>query len=398
MVYFIFNTLMTKGGAITFIVFMFISVLVDAGVKNNPMLLMSTEWVDCNNKVVSDPQDVFTLIAVGDLTFSGNSKVNKGVMQPFRNIFHSADFVFANLEGVITERTKPRKPYIPGKSYPFRFPADTADIMKDLSIDAVSIANNHSYDYGKKGMKDMLNYLDMVGIVASGMLNDFTLGSWGGKKIALVAFSPYNRHNNINDISKAKDIVKQAGRQADLVIVSFHGGAEGERNVLLTGTDEIYFGEERGNVREFSKAVIDAGAHLVLGHGPHVLRPLECFNQQLTAYSLANFVASGGLNTRNIAGTTAALEVALSKNKGEVVAVRLWPAHFNYHKMPIPDPNGKAVWLINWLGAQLKQRFDKANILELSGFEGKKQYFKKWFINTKLMRCILNENPRPYCK
>lgn len=347
---------------------------------------VASGWVDCASRPVTPPTSAFRIAAVGDLTFSGEEAGNVGAMQPFTPVFRNAHFVFANLEGAITERQRARKPYIPGKSYPFRFPAQTANLLARLPVHAVGIANNHSYDYDTEGLQDTLRYLSRAGVAATGMAGKYIVERRGGKRVALLAFSPYARHNHIRRLPEAKRLVRRARAEADLVVVSFHGGAEGDAGAILRGRDETYAGEARGNPRTFARAVVEAGADLVVGHGPHVLRPLECHQGKLAAYSLGNFVAAGGLSTRNLANVTAVLEAALDPDTGRLVAVRLWPATFNARRLPVPDPSGRAVWLVNWLGRQSARHVPGLRPLELSGFATQARVFDNWLATTSIGR------------
>ena len=88
----------------------------------------------------------------------------------------------------------------------------------------------------------------------------------------------------------------------DIVIVSFHGGAEGSKALHVPYGQETFYGENRGHLREFTHTVIDAGADLVWGHGPHVLRGMEVYKDRLIAYSLGNFATYGRFNTRGQQG------------------------------------------------------------------------------------------------
>ena len=75
----------------------------------------------------------------------------------------------------------------------------------------------------------------------------------------------------------------------DIVIVSFHGGAEGSEYTNITKKTEIFLGENRGNPYEFSRVAIDAGADVIFGHGPHVTRSMDIYKNRFIAYSLGNF-------------------------------------------------------------------------------------------------------------
>ena len=356
-----------------------------------------TPWVNCTNQVVAKPSQAFVVAAVGDLTLSGRAAGNTRVMQPFAPVLRAADLALANLEGAITEREESLKPFIPGRSYPFRFPAGAAAQLAGLGFDVLSVANNHSNDYGPEGMSDTMVSLAQVGVAATGLAGEFALGQWAGRRVAVLAFSPYGRHNNLTQLTQAAALVRKAKQQADLVVVTFHGGAEGDAGAVLSGAAEMYVGEDRGNPRAFAQAVVAAGADLVLGHGPHVLRPLECVQGKLVAYSLGNFVSAGGLSVRNLANVSAVLEVALHRQTGDMQALRLWPATFNARRLPVPDPSGRAVWLVNWLGSQSGQQAVGWRPLWLPGFEARAPNFARWLATTQLARCVQASTPAVEC-
>ena len=153
--------------------------------------------------------------------------------------------------------------------------------------------------------------LDAVGIHHSG--REGTVASWiaNGRRVALVAFAPNVGSNSLNDPQIGVPLVTQLAATHDIVIVSFHGGAEGNGAEVLPFAREIFAGEDRGNVVEFAHAMIDAGADLVLGHGPHVVRPMELYHDRLIAYSLGNFATYYGISVEGIRGIAPILQFTL---------------------------------------------------------------------------------------
>ena len=127
----------------------------------------------------------------------------------------------------------------------------------------------------------------------------------------MVAFAPNVGSNSLNDPQIGLPLVTELAAKHDIVIVSFHGGAEGNGAEVLPFAREIFAGEDRGNVVEFAHAMIDAGADLVLGHGPHVVRPLELYHDRLIAYSLGNFATYYGISVEGIRGIAPILLVTL---------------------------------------------------------------------------------------
>ena len=113
---------------------------------------------------------------------------------------------------------------------------------------------------------------------------------------------------------------------------------------------ETFYGENRGNLREFTHTVIDAGADLVLGHGPHVLRGMEVYNDRLIAYSLGNFATYGRFNLSGNLGIGAVLEVVMD-DQGRFLGGKVLPTRQEGEGVPVKDTNGKAIDLVRMLSA-----------------------------------------------
>ena len=127
-----------------------------------------------------------------------------------------------------------------------------------------------------------LKSLDEVGIKHSGRPSDVASSEVNGLRVGMIAFHTTRSAHYINDHETAKKtFVANLASNHDIVIVSFHGGAEGNKALHLPKGRETFYGENRGNSRVFARDVIDAGADLVLGHGPHVLRGMEVYNNRL---------------------------------------------------------------------------------------------------------------------
>ena len=136
--------------------------------------------------------------------------------------------------------------------------------------------------------------------------------------------------------------MRAAARDHDLVFVSFHGGAEGATQTRVPRREETAYGENRGDVFAFSRAMVDAGADLVLGHGPHVLRGMEIYRGRLIAYSLGNFSSWNGFNLRGALGISAVLTVSLASN-GVALDASLSPVRLVRPGIPTPDPAAEAI-------------------------------------------------------
>jgi poly-gamma-glutamate capsule biosynthesis protein CapA/YwtB (metallophosphatase superfamily) len=149
--------------------------------------------------------------------------------------------------------------------------------------------------------------------------------------VAVLAYAVTQESNLALDYDLAFATVEQYARSHDIVIVTFHAGAEGADVTHIPFAEEEYYGEPRGDVVWFARGVVDAGADLVIGHGPHVVRGMERYKNRLIAYSLGNFATYYGISVAGIKGIapilTATLDGAGNFLSGEIVStVQLRPA------------------------------------------------------------------------
>jgi hypothetical protein len=159
----------------------------------------------------------------------------------------------------------------------------------------------------------------------------------GEIRVALVGFASYPWAASLTDIAAAKRLVRRAARLADVVVVTMHAGAEGRDQQHVTRRTERFLGENRGNVVRFSRAVVDAGADLVVGHGPHVLRGMEWHKKRLIAYSLGNFAGYKVFSMGGPLSTSAILRVTL-RGDGTFETGRVVPTHLVGAGLPALDP------------------------------------------------------------
>jgi poly-gamma-glutamate capsule biosynthesis protein CapA/YwtB (metallophosphatase superfamily) len=226
-------------------------------------------------------------------------------------IFRHADVAFANLEGPLYEGGQGTGKNC-GQCFAFHGPTFYAGVLKSFGIDVVSLANNHSGDYGEAGRNSTMAALRANGIAYGGLdRDDARTGEMilpSGKKVGFIAFAPNTGTLNINDLDMAAQLVRDLKKTHDLVMVSFHGGGEGWTYVHVKQGNEMFVGENRGNVTAFAHTVIDAGADIVIGQGPHVPRAMEVYKGHLIAYSLGNFWTYNGVQTYAVSGMAPVLE------------------------------------------------------------------------------------------
>jgi poly-gamma-glutamate capsule biosynthesis protein CapA/YwtB (metallophosphatase superfamily) len=206
-----------------------------------------------------------------------------------------SDLVMGNLEQPLTGDTGTSKCGSPARAncFAFRSPPSYAGHLVDAGFELMNTANNHSKDFGVQGYENTVEALDEAGLKHTGAQDQITVVEVKGVKVAVVGFSPYAGANNLNDLGAARTVIRKAAGQADLVVVQVHMGAEGSGMGHVKPGNELFFGENRGDPIKFSRTVIDAGADVVVGHGPHVLRGMQFYQGKLIAYSLGNFAGGG---------------------------------------------------------------------------------------------------------
>ena len=280
------------------------------------------EMVSIVKDTLSPVKDTLSIVAVGDVMigsgFPAGNLPKDDALESFKEVkpFLNGDIVFGNLEGAIldsgnSEKCRNSKA---GTCYAFRMPDRYGKILKEAGFSLMSTANNHANDFGETGRRNTARVLDEVGIYHAGPVeNKSVVFEKEGIRYGFCAFSPNSNMLSVNDLEQATDLVKKLRSMADIVIVSFHGGAEGASHTHVPRQNEYFFGENRGNVYKFAHAVIDAGADIVLGHGPHVTRAVEVYKQKFIAYSMGNFNTYGTFNLSGPNGMAPLLDIKLDR-------------------------------------------------------------------------------------
>ena len=264
----------------------------------------------------------------------------------------SADIAFGNLEGVLMDGGEPAKKCRNLNScYLFRSPVRYATHYRDAGFDVVSLANNHARDFGEEGRDSSARAMRNVGIEASGRAGSYSVISRGDLSVVFANFAVTKNSNMLLDYEESFSWIASLDQQYDIVVVTFHGGAEGTDATRVPFAEEEYYGEPRGDVARFSRGAVDAGADLVIGHGPHVVRGMERYRERLIAYSLGNFATYYGISVAGIKGIAPILRVTLDGDgrfiEGEIVStVQRRPAG------PSIDPQQRALKLIRGLSLQ----------------------------------------------
>ena len=239
----------------------------------------------------------------------------------------AADITFGNLEGVLVDGGEPAKKCSnPNACYLFRSPTRYAAHLRKAGFDVMSLANNHARDFGEDGRRSSADALAAEGITNAGGAGSYGIVYRNGLSVAFIAFAVTKGSNMMLDYADAFRWVGALSPQYDILVVSFHGGAEGTAATRIPFAEEEYYGEPRGDVVRFARGVVDAGADLVIGHGPHVVRGIERYKDRLIAYSLGNFATYYGISVAGIKGIAPILTATLDGNGrfigGEIVSTR----------------------------------------------------------------------------
>lgn len=248
-----------------------------------------------------EENETLTISAIGDVTLGQDERFLypgsfnqyyklKGPEYFFsgvKKVLSEDDLTIANLEGTLTEGTeKPDKSSQGNQAFFFKGNPFYTAILKDGSIEAVNLANNHSLDFMNKGFMDTVSTLDHAGITSFGD-NKVAVYESKGLKIGLIGVNtlgPLEEGVNFDTLmSELKVNIQSLKEKTSLIIVSFHWGTENKSNPT----------PEQRRIGHFA---VDQGADLVLGHHPHVLQAYEMYQGKCIVYSLGNFVFGGNSN------------------------------------------------------------------------------------------------------
>ena len=301
-----------------------------------PTPLPSQSSQQSSTEIPPAPYDEIVVTAVGDVmlgtTFPDESTLppNDGadLLTEVTPFLKRGDVVYGNLEGPIIDdgdSAKCRGKKI-GTCFAFRVPTRYGKYLKDAGFTAMGLANNHAMDFGLEGRASSRRVLDAMQIAHTGEVGDIARLTVKGRKIAIIALATYPGAYNFLDLDGSLQAIHALKAESDLVIVGFHGGAEGATHQHVLEGDETFLGEDRGDLRRFTHAAIDSGADLVLGSGPHVVRAMEIYKGKLIAYSLGNFATYGPFNLNAENGLTLVLEAHLAADgtflRGQAYAVK----------------------------------------------------------------------------
>jgi poly-gamma-glutamate capsule biosynthesis protein CapA/YwtB (metallophosphatase superfamily) len=250
------------------------------------------------------------------------------LMKEDEHILKNADLTFGNLEGVLLDSGgTPKTCRDPKVCYAFRSPVQYVQNLVNAGFDVMSLANNHAGDFGDAGRKSTIRTLEDAGIEHTGQLpKRYTVFTRDSITYGVAAFAPNSNCVSLNNLKEAVAIVKEMDSLCQVIIISFHGGAEGGQYQSVPRAHEMFHGEDRGDVYDFAHSLIDAGADIIFGHGPHVTRAVEVYKNRFIAYSLGNFCTYGGINVAGINGWAPIIKV-YTNTTGRFLKAEITPTY-----------------------------------------------------------------------
>lgn len=267
-----------------------------------------------------------------------------GLASSTPKFFAGYDLISANLEGAVTTGGVH---YPPVMSYDFAFKPERVGELKKYNFDFFNIANNHVSDQGEVGLRETRRELTGLQFDYSGTLdavvNEYSVKivERSGKKIALIGLSmAYHDF----DLAAATKLIDESKKQADLVIVNVHWGTE-------------YQHQFNKHQQAVGRALIDAGADLIIGHHPHVVQGLEVYKNRLIFYSLGNFIFDQYFS----ADTQQGLAVGLKIEDGKISA-SLFPLQAKSAVVSLMSGPAKDIFLAHYAGWSIGDNNLKAGL------------------------------------
>lgn len=294
------------------------------------------------------PEKPETLIFgfIGDII--PGSKASVDIFSQLLPYTEKPDLMIGNFEGVVADNQSIKCKKDSSRCYSFNGDLEFLELIYLASFDVLNVANNHFNDHGQSGQTDTLMKIQELGIIPMGIKEEIVYINKKNLKIGLVGFSNYSWTNNLDNEDKVRELINESNLNADITIVVFHGGAEGEGATHTPDGKEKYLRENRGNLRLFAHNAVNAGADIVVGSGPHVLRGIERYKGKIIAYSLGNFASNNTTSNYRSLKTSALLEISLDKN-GSFISGNVLPLEIDTSGMPFIDLKNTAISNINYL-------------------------------------------------
>lgn len=300
-------------------------------------------------------QDTITIVAVGDVML-GSIFPKRSDLADEETATHffdevkpyfDGDIVFCNMEGVLADSLVKEC-----KMFCFGMPSDYIKYFVNAGFNLISVGNNHSNDFRQYGRDNTTKVLNDNRLNWSGYQTKPTATFViNGVRYGFCAFSPNTAIVPLHDYANMKKLVGQLRETCDIVIVSMHCGGEGTNYQHVTRKDDYYIEQNRGNAYEFAHLAIDAGADVVLGHGPHVTRGVEVYKGKFIAYSMGNFATYSQIKIEGKLGIAPIFRIRITKEGDFIDAQVISTYQSNPNTGPHIDEKRQALLLIKSLSA-----------------------------------------------
>lgn len=330
----------------------------DAGIQMLASPVYGQQKVGKRLQGAFQKKDTLTLALTGDVmmgtTYPDTAlpyRMGAYLFRDTKAILQRADVAAGNLEGTLCDGCESRKK-VSKISYAFSTPVAMSGLLKAAGYDFMSLANNHSFDFGLAGLRQTTHTLDSLGISYAGIEGqcETAIIARRGLKIGFCAFGHNAYTVKHTDSLKVFSVINRLRPLVDVLVVSFHGGAEGAKESHLPYGKEVFLEEHRGYIRDFAHYCIDLGADVVYGHGPHVVRCMEVYKQRFIAYSLGNFCTPKGINVKGISGYAPVVEVKVDE-KGRFLRGKVHPFVQQWGVGPRTDRKGLVINQLRRLNA-----------------------------------------------
>jgi len=304
--------------------------------------------------------DTISISIVGDMMVGSNypsasmlpTPDEGNILQYAMPLLSKTDVRIGNLECDVSDDAPLFKECTGKQCYAFRSPYKYAQWYKDAGFNYLNLANNHSFDFGLPGAESTLAFLQKNNIRNSGTLqHPFDTLTVRNTVLGFVSFAPHTNCLDMNDDSLVTAMIGQVRPICDVLIIFFHGGGEGASKVHTPKGHEIFLEQDRGDVRHFAHLCVDAGADLVIGSGPHVVRGMEMYNEKLIAYSLGNFATYHLFNLK-FPNNVAPLQQIKVTNKGVLTYNVIYSFLQQGEGIPVLDTGMNAYKMIRSLSAE----------------------------------------------
>jgi hypothetical protein len=276
------------------------------------------------------------------------------LIAPLRPLVNDADIVLLNVESAIGTGPASRKCGSSSTNcYAFRSPVTAADALRSVAPDAAvvgNIANNHARDAGPAGFHATRQHLEAAGVHVTGMDTLATpVAAANGDTVAFLGFYTSTETPDARDLAAVRRHVARARARWPMVVVTAHIGAEGHGAQRTRNATEMFLQRiDRGNPVAFARTAFDAGATLVIGHGPHVMRAAEWREGKLAFYSLGNLLTYGPFGNREPSNRGAIACASITRD-GVVAGASIRSTVQRAPGIVAPDASGRAAALVDSL-------------------------------------------------